>query len=68
MTSEERAIGEFEQSALLEHHSAAQREADAAATSFRGEKWNEEGRAVFGRDGFAIIADEEIERPGLATR
>lgn len=61
MTSEEGAIGEFEQSALLEHHSAAQREANAAATSLCGEKWYEKGRTVFGRDGLAIIADKQFE-------
>lgn len=61
MTSEEGAIDEFEQSALLEHHSAAQREANAAATSFRGEKWYEKGRTVFGRDGGTIVSDKQFE-------
>ena len=68
MASEEGPIGEFEQSALLEHHAAAQWEANAAATSLCGEKWDEEGRAVFGRNGFAIISDKQIECPSLATR
>lgn len=61
MTSEEGPVGEFEHSTLLEHHSAAQWEANAAATSFRGEKWHEEGGTVFGRDGLAIISDKQFE-------
>lgn len=61
MTSEEGPVGEFEQSALLEHHSAAQREANAAATSLCGEKWYEKGRTIFGRDGLAIIPDKQFE-------
>jgi hypothetical protein len=68
VTSEEGPVGEFEHSTLLEHHSAAQREANAAASSLCGEKWHEEGRAIFSRDGLAIIPDKQIECPSLATR
>ena len=61
MTSEEGPVGEFEHSTLLEHHSAAQWEANAAATSLCGEKWHEECRAVFGRDGGTIVSDKQFE-------
>ena len=42
MASEQGTFGEFEQTALLEHHAATQREADAAAASLGSEEGHEE--------------------------
>ena len=57
MASPAGRFGEVKHSPLLDHHPAAQRQADTAATPLGGEEWHKERLAVLSGDGKAIVAD-----------
>ena len=59
MTAVTGFVAQFEHTALLDHHAAAEGEADAAASLLGGEERNDKRLAILGRDGGTIIADVE---------
>lgn len=57
MTSLKGRFGKIEHASLLNHHPAAQRKADTAATPFGGEERHEERLTVLCGNGKTVVAD-----------
>ena len=51
-------VHETQASPLPYHHVTGERQTDAAARALGGEEWHEDALTGFGRDGLAVIADE----------